>query len=215
MLTRTGAASTIWGSMKRIFFLTTSVFFIFFIIFKTPLFAQDTVVQTDTPLGAEAPASPSSQMEPQRVAYELTYPGMLPDNPFYILKVIRDGIVKMLINDPLKRAQFSLLNSDKRMYAGRMLVDKGKDKLALETIAKSNNYLDDALTSIMEAQKQNQKSMDIKPFLLQMKASAQKHREMMGDMDPNIDSSLKKSYAAQKQRMQTVEKNVVSILKQR
>lgn len=215
MLTSKACQSTIWKSMKRTFYLLPSALLLFFIFFKMPLFAQDTVIQTDTPLGVEAPASQSSNMQPERVEYELTYPGMLPDNPFYILKVIRDGIVKMLINDPLKRAQFSLLNSDKRMYAGSMLVERGKDKLALETIAKSNNYLDDALTSIKDAQKQNQKSMDIKPFLLQMKASAQKHEEMMEDMDPNIDNSLKKGYAVQKQRMQIAEKNVISLLEQK
>ena len=61
--------------------------------------AQEVVTETDTPVGVDTNATESSIIISQRVNYELPYPGMLPDNPFYFLKVLRDGIVKLLINE--------------------------------------------------------------------------------------------------------------------
>ena len=64
--------------MKRLVFLFISILFITFAFAKTGVYAQDRVVQTDTPLGVEMPATPSSETTPRRVNYELAYPGMLP-----------------------------------------------------------------------------------------------------------------------------------------
>lgn len=202
--------------MKRTFFLFISILFAILIISKTPVVrAEDTVVQTDTPIGTDAPATQSSSVVPERVNYELPYPGMLPDNPLYILKVIRDGLVKMLINDPFKRAQFSLLSSDKRMYAGKMLVEKGKDKLAIETIAKSNNYLDDAIVAIQNVKKLNPKNTDFKPFLQQMKSAAQKHRDIIDDLKPSIDKEFLQQYLLEAKRIDNTKKIVESLLIQK
>ena len=198
--------------MKRLVFLFISILFITFAFAKTGVYAQDRVVQTDTPLGVEMPATPSSETTPRRVNYELAYPGMLPDNPFYILKVIRDGIVKMLINDPFKRAKFSLLNSDKRIFAGKLLLDKGKDVLALDTIEKSNNYFDDALVAIKTLKKQNPKSPDIEPFLQKMKASGQKHSEFLENMTPFVDKTVSARFVRQQARLENVRKTVESML---
>lgn len=198
--------------MKRVVFLFISILFITFAFAKTGVYAQDKVIQTDTPLGAEMPATPSSETTPKRVSYELAYPGMLPDNPFYILKVVRDGIVKMLINDPFKRAKFSLLNSDKRIFAGKLLLDKGKDKLAIETIEKSSNYLDEAVVAVKTLKKQNPKSPDIEPFLQQMKAASQKHREFLENMTPFVDKSFSAQFLRQQVRLENVRKTVESML---
>ena len=69
--------------MKRLVFLFISILFITFAFAKTGVYAQDRVVQTDTPLGVEMPATPSSETTPRRVNYELAYPGMLPDDKKY------------------------------------------------------------------------------------------------------------------------------------
>ncbi len=199
--------------MKRLVFLFIAAFLITVLYGNlSRVNAQDKVIETDTPLGAEMPATPSSTMNGGRVNYELAYPGMLPDNPFYVLKVIRDGVVKMLINDPFKRAKFSLLNSDKRIFAGKLLLDKGKDALALETIEKSNNYLDDTLRAVRDLKKQNPKSPDIEPFLQQMKASGQKHREFLENMTPFVDKTVSARFAQQQARLENVRKTVEGML---
>lgn len=197
--------------MKRSVFLFVAAFLI---IANCPfrVSAQDKVIQTDTPLGVEMPATPSSETTPKSVNYELAYPGMLPDNPFYVLKVIRDGVVKMLINDPFKRAKFSLLNSDKRVFAGKLLLDKGKDALALETIEKSNNYLDDTVAAVRDLKRQNPKSPDAEPFLQQLKTAIHKHRELMDDMTPFVDAKMTSRFSAQKKRLENVRKTVEGML---
>ena len=201
--------------MKSAIFLIIATFFVTLFIANVPVHAQEKVIQTDTPVGIDPNASGSSAVVPQRVNYELPYPGMLPDNPFYFLKMARDGIVKLLINDSVKRARFSLLNGEKRMYAGKMLVDKSKDQLAVTTISKSNNYMLEGLDAIRAARKQNAKNLDIRPFLQQFQTATQKHQEMMGDMEPLIDSKWKKQFLVEKKRLQMIRANVDILLLQK
>jgi len=49
----------------------------------------------------------------QSIDYTLPYPGLLPDNPLYPLKMIRDRIILFLINDSAKRTEYYLLQADK------------------------------------------------------------------------------------------------------
>src|SRR3989344_5431146 len=60
------------------------------------------------------------------VEYNLPYPGLLPDSPFYSLKSLRDKIVSFLISSPLKKAEFNLLQADKRLNAGLYLFNSAK-----------------------------------------------------------------------------------------
>lgn len=110
--------------MKNIFFLLL----LFFIIFPK------SVVLANTPGSTPIPT----------VDYPLPYPGLLPDNPLYFLKMIRDQIVMFFISDPVKKSEFSLMQSDKRIAAARSLLSEhqaSKDPLALSTLTKSTNYL--------------------------------------------------------------------------
>ncbi len=43
--------------------------------------------------------------------YALPYPGILPDNVLYNLKVFRDKVFEFLIIDPVKKADFYLLQA--------------------------------------------------------------------------------------------------------
>lgn len=202
--------------MKRLVFLLTAIFFAFIISARFGvLHAQETVIQTDTPIGIDTQATQSSQSTTLHVNYELPYPGMLPDNPLYFLKVIRDGIVKMLINDPFKKAQFSLNVAEKRMYAGKMLVDKDEDRLAVEIIGKSNNYLDDALKAIVVAKKLNPKNPDIRPFLQQFKTAVQKHYEIAEDIKPQIDESELSQFKTEEQKILNAQNKAEAYLRQK
>lgn len=73
------------------------------------------------------------------VKYELAFPGMLPDHPFYKLKVFRNKIAATLISDPIKKIEFFLKQTDKGILATAMLVDKGKIDLAAETALKAEH----------------------------------------------------------------------------
>lgn len=186
-----------------------------FILLITPVcvvsYAQEEVIETDTLIGSENTSTDSAPIT-KNVNYELPYPGMLPDNPFYFLKAIRDNIIKMLINDDLKRAKFSLLNAEKRMFAGKLLVDKGKDELAIETISKSNNYLIDTVNAINKYSKSHPKSTDIKPFMLQVDMAILKHQEIMSNLKQHIDKDKVSTFANEQMRLTSVQENVTNLL---
>ena len=57
----------------------------------------------------------------EKVIYNLPYPGLLPDSPLYITKVIRDKITDFLTRDNLKKAELYLLYSDKRVSMSLVL----------------------------------------------------------------------------------------------
>lgn len=95
------------------------------------------VISLSTPYLAKAQ---DKQTQPI-IQYDLAYPGILPDNSLYKLKVLRDKISLFLISDPLKKIDFYLLQTDKGILATAMLVDKNKIKLAEETALKAeHNY---------------------------------------------------------------------------
>lgn len=71
--------------------------------------------------------------------YTLPYPGILPDNPLYKLKVLRDRINVSLINDPVKKADFYLHQADKQMAMIPLLLDKQQYVLASQTAYKAEH----------------------------------------------------------------------------
>lgn len=100
--------------------------------------------------------------------YYMVYPGLLPDSPLYMLKTMRDRVISLMIGDPLKKAEFDLLQADKRIGAAMMLIDYGKDQkelLAVSTISKGLNYYDEAMQKAFEAKKQGASIMEVKAHL--------------------------------------------------
>lgn len=89
--------------------------------------------------------TPAPEASNSAEEYTLPYPGILPDHPLYKIKLLRDRILDFLIRDPVKRIEFNLLMSDKRLMMGVALADKGKDELAEETISKGEKYFVKAL----------------------------------------------------------------------
>lgn len=73
--------------------------------------------------------------------YQLPWPGILPDNSLYKIKVIRDRLVLSLIQSPQKKLEFYLLLADKGIYAAQILFDEGKIDLSKSTALKAeHNY---------------------------------------------------------------------------
>lgn len=72
--------------------------------------------------------------------YFFPWPGILPDNKFYKVKVLRNKIIERLIINPVKKVEFDLLMADKTIYASKLLMEKGQVALAKETALKGENY---------------------------------------------------------------------------
>jgi hypothetical protein len=97
--------------------------------------------------------------------YELPYPGLLPDHPLFFLKTIRDKITGFFISDPIKKAEFDILQSDKNLNAGIYLVNKKSQRsqeLAVKTFSKGQSYYNDAVGKILLAEKQGINTTDTK-----------------------------------------------------
>lgn len=201
--------------IKAGFLLLISLFVLLVVPQKIDSNAQEMIVETDTPIGVENTSTEGAVLRPARINYELPYPGMLPDNPLYFLKAIRDGLVKRLINDDMKMARFSMLNAEKRTFAMMLLIEKNKDKLAIETMSKGNNYLDDSINAIKKYHKSHPKSADVKPFLLQLDASVLKILEVQNDIKESVDDSYRNQYINENKRTAAIEQNVKSLLRQK
>jgi len=74
------------------------------------------------------------------VNYSLAWPGILPDNKIYKLKVLRDKVIAKMIISPIKKIEFDLLMADKTIYASQLLVDKNEVNLAKDTALKGENF---------------------------------------------------------------------------
>jgi len=84
----------------------------------------------------------------QKSTYTLPYPGMLPDHPLYFLKRLRDTILEKLISDPIRKTEFYILQSDKRLQMGLMLIQGGKGSLGESTISKAEKYMEQAVSGL-------------------------------------------------------------------
>src|SRR3989338_9242539 len=136
--------------MKKIIILIVSFIFFFSVVASL---AQETPKEDTT-------STPSSV---KTIDYALPYPGLLPDNPLYVLKAVRDRIVEILISDPIKKANFYLLTADKRLNEGVSLFNKGEKKYALgETaVSKGENYFEKGIAQIEKAKKQGIVTLDV------------------------------------------------------
>lgn len=142
-------------------------------------------------------ASPSSEIV-KSVNYELPYPGLLPDSPLYFLRTLRDKTVSLLISDPLKKAEFNLLQADKRLNAGIYLVNKNKDALALTTISKAENYFSEAIDKLEEAKNQGR---GINGLQMKMKDALVKHELELRKLSEKVDKDLKSGFENEVKRV--------------
>lgn len=94
---------------------------------------------------AETETTPTPSVE-----YVLPYPGILPDNPLYVLKKFRDAILELIIADPVKKSEFYLLQSDKHLNAAVLLLVKEKKELAVAELTKSDTQLQKSLGKLNE-----------------------------------------------------------------
>lgn len=138
------------------------------------------------------------------IKYNLAYPGMLPDNPLYKLKVLRDKISVGLISDPQKKIDFYLLQTNKGILAAAMLIDKKKIALAKETALKAEHNFTLITYQLW--------TLDEKPndaFFDKLKTASFKHQEVLNSLIKRVSSSEAKTFQTvidfSKRNWQTIE----------
>lgn len=152
-------------------------------------------------------ATSSSQEE---VNYELPYPGLLPDNPLYFLRIIRDKTVGFLISDPFKKAEFDLLQADKRLNAGiylfnSALLNEKKIKLAISTISKAENYFEQALDKIGEAKMQGRNISEMEGKL---RNALKKHKQELEFLAKKASPNFAVGFEKEQKRVTDFEKRL-------
>ncbi len=185
--------------MKRITFIIFTLF-----LLNTPLvFAQQAEI-TDRPTSypAEQTASQAGSLD-----YQLPYPGLLPDNPLYSLKTFRDKIISFLISDPAKKAEFNLLQADKRLNAGFYLFNKqqGKEQLVVSTISKGVNYLEQAIKDEKEASK---KGIDLGDLPRRIELSVMKHQQIVKSLREKSSPGIKSQFIQIEKKLTTLAQQV-------
>ncbi|PIS14658.1 hypothetical protein COT64_01460 [Candidatus Shapirobacteria bacterium CG09_land_8_20_14_0_10_39_12] len=120
--------------------------------------------------------------------YYLVYPGMLPDQPLYKLKMIRDKIWLALTSGSLKRSEVLLLFADKRVGAGDVLIKGNKVDLGLTTLTKGIKYFERAVTEINSAK---QKGMQTEEMVSKLQNASLKYEEVLTDLQEQVGSESK------------------------
>jgi len=127
----------------------------------------------------------------QKVIYNLPYPGLLPDSPLYITKIIRDRITDFLTRDNLKKAELYLLYSDKRASMSLVLASKGKNQLAIDTFVKGEKYFLKIPRLLISAKKQGAQAPS--SFVETLKLSNAKHKELIEELIKTLPQGLNQS----------------------
>lgn len=171
--------------MKKILLLIFSLTVFFF--FTGLSFAQQNPTPTPTPSQA-----------PSKIEYTLPYPGILPDNPLYFFKNLRDKLIDIFIADPFKKVEFSILQADKKLNAGVYLVQKGEEKweLAEKTILDSNKHYQDAFNKIKDAKEQG---ADAKTLNQKLKDSLIKRMEVLEELSLKTKGDISEKLKQEKE----------------
>lgn len=109
------------------------------------------------------------------VVYQLPYPGILPDHPFFFMKKSRDNITEFLTRDNLKKAEFYLLTSDKHLVMATQLADKDKHELAITTLRRGEKYFQNIVPLLKSSKEQGVRPSD--DLMRKIQNSSVKHRE--------------------------------------
>lgn len=79
---------------------------------------------------------------------DLPGPELMPDSPFYFLKIWWEKIVIFFTFDAVKKADKYVTFAEKRIYEAKEMLEKGKDELAEKAKEKYRIYLNKALDKL-------------------------------------------------------------------
>jgi len=135
-----------------------------------------------------ASTTPTALPTPTSVDYFLAYPGILPGHFLYPIKMARDRIWLFFTTDPLKKAETLLLFADKRLEAGKSLIEGGKEQLGISTLTKAEKYLERA---VIQEGIARQKGKDTTAFLEKLEAATKKHEEVLIGLQEKVSGAGK------------------------
>lgn len=202
-----------WGSLRNaligcsaavLFGLAVLVMSILSVTNPQSVFPQDSATVSAEKMGIMEEATPAP------VQYYLPYPGVLPDNPLYKLKAVRDWVKSWLTFDQQKKAELDLQYADKRINAAMVLIEGGKVELGVSTATKAEKYLEKSVNKSVEL---TQSGKDVKSLLLVLAKATSKHGELLESLLPRtsgvdsqaMENSLKLNLVLQEKVAQALQ----------
>lgn len=165
--------------MRKIFIINTFLLIIFFVML---IFSVERSYKKINALNSDLKDS----------IYQLAWPGILPDNKIYKLKVLRNKIVGKLIMNSIKKIEFNLLMADKTIYASELLVQKGKIPLAKDTALKGENYYSNVVQDYnITLLNGNKISSELTKKIL---LAGKKHQEIFKKLEEQVNNEDKKTF---------------------
>ncbi len=200
--------------MKRIGVLLSALCIALALGSVAPAFAatkvQPTVmVENNNSTSTTAGVSQTGDQQ-QPVEYALPYPGMLPDNPLYFLKQVRDWIMEKIIADPVRKIEFYVLESDKDINASVFLNAKNEKALGVKSmmLASKNMKMAVQLATMYSSQGQT-----IPGYVIdQLGKSLSKHEEVLTDLIGKVGAGDKASYTSALSDVKALEAQVAKLL---
>ncbi|MFH1289398.1 MAG: DUF5667 domain-containing protein [Patescibacteria group bacterium] len=147
--------------------------------------------------------------ESAKVSYHLAYPGLLPDHFLYPIKMIRDRIWLFLTTNKIDRSKLLLLYADKRLGAAKALIEGGKKELGLETLVKSEQYLQRVAAQL--------KDLDLDKeceLANQVYQASLKHEEIMLEFEEKLDQESQKLLSENISYARRVQEELLPCVKQ-
>lgn len=114
---------------------------------------------------------------PTPIEYVLPFPGILPTHPLYFLKTLRDRIIELLISDHTNKADFYILQADKKLGFAMALSALGKTKEANKAYADALSHRTQAVGEL-EARKREGGAIP-GHLVEKLTRSLTKHREVL------------------------------------
>jgi hypothetical protein len=166
--------------MKR-FLLVCGVVAFAFAILSVSILESSAIVY---PSVGHVAGKNSPKSEVSEINYQLPVAGtVLPDNPLWMIKALRDKIWYLISPSPLRKAELALLFSDKRLVSAQTLLTEGKPDIAISTLTKGEKYLEISADEEKIARSQN---YDTSEFLTKLATASLKHRELIEDLLPMV-----------------------------
>ncbi len=113
----------------------------------------------------------------QKVDYDLPYPGNVhPNSVLWPIKVVRDRIWLGLKQNPLSKAETSLLLADKRLGSSMAMYQSGDYEKGVVAAKKSGMYLENSYNYMLEAKEEGE---DVVEFASTLARASLKHWQVL------------------------------------
>lgn len=130
-----------------------------------------------------------AKLEGLVIDYYLPYAGsVLPDNPLWSLKVVRDRLWLSITPGAAKKSELNLLFADKRLQAARILFEEGKNDLAYSTLTKSCKYLELSSQLEQEARDGGENTLDLAETIAN---ASLKHRQVIREISLLVSEDVR------------------------